>query len=1326
MKMLSKQIYFSIIPFLGLLVLSYFHFDLHSENFNGNCSIDDLVLRYISGCENNNTVTTFADDTFTINVEICYASRPTVGTFDFSNTYIVGGTYSVDVSTLPLADTCVEVWNIPMMATEDVEDIYLTASFSAEPSCSLTKYIGETREQCSLCDTNESQSSYPSCWPSQTVTGVCDESESFAPDIDYPEHTPIRYIKTVLHVFQQEDPDSLGQWKIHPTNPWNFTKADTNFFRSWFSSSGGANDFLQNLCDDTTDFSPHIRDARLQLLNYGIEGVDLFFHPDNQGWGMGSVHCGGGNTGYASTARTKYVTSPSSSNPYYDVLKEDSTEKAFHIFITGGVWVDQPPGDPAIPDDNDCYWLCGGGFTTGMLSCGNSSTSYPYSVLQGTYQVWLSGQGQGTDGTDSGENCSEDYMNSGSDAGMGKGLLGEIFHVLTVDHTSPLQAHVDHDNYYDSCEDTPATSLYNWMDCYQDTRCALTQCQVGRIHRFFEERKPAFERFPDGQGGFTRTLPCESTLEDIVIPNGADITWAGPRTLRSSIIIESGGKLTIKCDVGMPTDASIKVEGGGRLYIDGGSVFNNCENEFWRGITVEGTNSPQFPLSSNGQGLLYVKPGSIIENAANIDIDEGALLYAQGADFINCGSLTFMDYDKFSFSRLLGCTLTRDASFTHFGYWPTQLALLNINRLLVSNCRFETYKPATESNNGVAIHGFSSNFQVENSYISNYHEGIKGSPWPSNPPGTFFIRQCTLANNEIGIASHGCNNIEVQDNTFDKIGDYATTDRHIGLLLEDCTGFEIHGNHFYGGNSNPANRYGIIANDTGAEGNLIERNKFKDLYAANQAEATNNDPLQVFAGLQYLCNENESGNSFDFLIKDAGIAGAQGAANLAAGNTFSYFNSTDGDYKNVSAGGIDYFYFDGAGQKPDNYSNITPIQTTFENTCMDDDHDYPIDLHELEVLLGYLSEIKADYRTLLNLYLSLLNGGYTEPTLINLINNTNAGGANGLQQQLLAASPYLTEEALKAFALRDDIFTAQQISTVLAANPDVLREPSLQAWLYAQFTSTYVDGLLQHQGQQSARTDMEAELAAYLSGFHRSANQLIKHELSDTLGLDYTVYRSWLLEKDSPAAAYERANSYLMQGNTSRAIEVRDSIPLLYPLTAAQTQEHVYYEDLSDIAIAAIQNGTHYTEFPTATVEALEVIANGSEGRSGVMARQILNLFYGYNYEFMPQLLTQNETLHAPVPHFPKPEQATKYQPLSLIPNPAKDRVTIHYSFREEGEMATLMIYDLHGRLVEQLTLAGKSGSTELEVASLERGIYYCTIERAGSEYPTTKLVLTD
>lgn len=1340
MKKLFIPVFYSLIPFLGLLLfLPTLTFIAPIEESSppdkilmettmnepdGICQIDTIVLEDRSLCKGFETLD-HTDDYFWIDVSVWFTDRPVTGNLEISHPDIIGGITSIPVSIIGAVDSF-RFDSIVFQATPAAQDIDLTATFTSTLNCTLTQdSITSTRKQCSVCDGDLFKSSYPNCWPKQNLLDPCTQSINHAPHPDYPELTPIRYIKTIVHVFQREYPDvdSLGKWIPHPTDPMNFTIDDTLLLRSWFEGAGGANDFLQNLCDDPTDGSPHMRDARIRFLNKAEVGVDLFFHPDNRAWGTGKGGCGDDHSqNNYSGARSRYVTNVSTTNPYYNELTSSDVQNAYHVFVTGGTWVpNNLIGHPDIPDSLDCIYLCGSGGTSDMGCTGVHPPNRPTAYIAGSYGAWLASQGLY-------DNCTYD----GTSAGLGKSIMGEIFHVLSVDHISPLQNHINHNNgggvgHIDGCADTPAGSIYNQLDCHHQTRCALTECQIGRMHHFFEQLKPAIERFPDGEGGFTSTPDyCKVTIPDIVIPNGANIVWNGPRTLRTNVIVQDGASLTINCDVGVPTEAGFTVQRGGRLIIDGARIFNNCESEFWRGITVEGTDNPQFPLNSNGQGLLYIKPGSTIENAANVEVDKGALLFAQAADFINCGAVLLTDYDKYSFSRLMGCKFIRDTAFYHYGYWPSQVGLHNVNRMLVSGCDFETVFDPTSINNGVAIQAFSSNFEVRSTSISNFYVGIEGSPWLTNPTGVFSIKQCTLSNNNTAIANHACNNVEIQDNLIQGIGDHIASNSHTGLLLENCTGFEVHDNKFYGGSSNPTNRYGIIATNTGAESNQIELNKFRDLYAANQAEGTNNDPLQPFTGLQYFCNENETGNSFDFLIMDDGIASSQGGLNLSTGNSFSYYNTTDGDFRNVSDVNIDYFHLNTSGQVPMNFYNIAPFQINTSNDCLDDDHDYPINLLELEVLLGHLFGVKEDYRTLLNLYLSLLNGGINESTLVNVINGTNAGGAAGLLQQLVTASPYLTTEVLKTFALRGDIFTEQQISTALIANPDILRNPSFQEWLYTQFSSTFVNNLLQHQGQQTARTNMEAELAGYLSGFHLSANQLIKHELSDTLGLDYTSYRSWLLEKDNPVATYERANSYLMQGNITRATEVRDSIPLLYDLTSAQTQEHDYYEDLSDIAIAAIQSSTHYKEFAPATVQALEVIANGSKGTAGVTAQQILNLFYGYNYQFTPQLLSPGQALNTLTPPANKPKAARKYQPLNLVPNPAKDRVAIHYNFREEGEVATLTIYDLHGRLVEQFPLVGKSGNMELDVAHFERGIYYCIIERAGSEYQTTKLVLID
>jgi hypothetical protein len=614
-------------------------------------------------------------------------------------------------------------------------------------------------------------------------------------------------MKTVLHIFQQEDPDSLGQWKIHPTDPRNFIDTATHLalFSSWFNDSGGANDFLSKLCDDPTDASPHMEDARFRFLNTGTVGVDIFFHPDNRGWGIGAANCPndsinsgeGGNFTYRSDAIKNYITSPSSSNPDYSALIAPETQNAFHVFITGGTWVPEGTGDPSVPDEDDCYYLCGGGFT-GSANCAVSSLQYPSTFIHGAYQIWLSGNDMGgTNGA--GGDCSSDYETSGgTDAAMGRGLIGEIMHVLSLDHISPLQAHRTHPHFYDSCEDTPPNSIYNLMGCDFANRCAFSQCQLGRIQQFFAENQPVFERFPDGQGGFTSIMPCESTEEDIVIPDGANITWAGPRTLRSGVTIESGGTLTVKYDLGMPTDARFTVEGGGKLIIDGAHIYSNCGDSLtWAGISVQGTNNIQFPLSSNGQGLLRILPGSVIEAADTITIDQGALIWAQNSDFVNCGLILFSDYHKHSWSRMTGCNFERKAeSWLYFeaNNWPDQIGIFNLNRLLISGCTFETVTDAQSYfNNGTAINSFESKFEVIGCTISDYKTGISGASWFDNGTGGFSIKQCTLSNNQESMIISSSSNPIINDNVITGIGDFNASSSHIGLLLEESTGFEVTG-----------------------------------------------------------------------------------------------------------------------------------------------------------------------------------------------------------------------------------------------------------------------------------------------------------------------------------------------------------------------------------------------------------------------------------------------------------------------------------------------------------------------------------------------------
>ena len=578
------------------------------------CPIVEVNLTSRGYCDDKGTLD-WTDDQFVGDITVKYLNRPETGKLIVSGKYLPQP-LEVDVDNLSGEDYVFSA--VLLEATRRETWLSLSASFSALENCKFTnRRAGRTREQCSVCPgpRGTTGGSYPKCWPPEEAENLCEQSINHAPDPDFPELTPIRYMQAIVHVFQKEHPDSLGQWVRHPDDPGNFTAEHIDIIQSWFDDPKGANGLLSNLCDDPTDGSPHMTDARVRLLNTGTIGKDVFFHPDNKGWGIGFSGCKPGGYQYWYKVDDNYLKAPDPAHPDYKALIAPETQHAFHIFITGGKWMAEPPGDPRIPDENDCYWPCGGGLTSSTGCQHGHVPDYPAQALFGTYNIWKHGNMPGE------QTCEVDYP--GSDAGLGGNLLGEIFHVLSLDHISPLQAHKKHADGGDGCADTPWKSDYNRMGCNFKQRCALTQCQIGRMHHFFAALAPDFERFPDGNGGFSiDPVYCSVTEEELIIPPGADIVWSGPRLLRSDLVVSPGSRLTIQCDLSLPATSTITVAAGGELILEGAKLYTDCSS------------SPVESLQIGGNVVL--KPGSILENIADVKLEGGAIT-ASNTTFVNCG-----------------------------------------------------------------------------------------------------------------------------------------------------------------------------------------------------------------------------------------------------------------------------------------------------------------------------------------------------------------------------------------------------------------------------------------------------------------------------------------------------------------------------------------------------------------------------------------------------------------------------------------------------------------------------------------------------------------
>ncbi len=1321
------------------------------------CAITNITTSNISPCNNGGTNDIPEDDYFTADVTVTYSDRPA-----FAKLILTGrGTAEAGYSSLgPTSHTFSSVQM--RAAAEPNRPIYLKAYFSTDPSCSFTKTnAGTAPVFCSteappLCPIDgQHNSTYPVCWPPEGPNQpTCENSLSYAPDPVHPEQTTLKYVRTVVHIFQKED----------PADPGNFTMADIDIIKSWFDGPGGINDFLGNLCPAPDDYSPDISDSRIRLLNTGTPDVDVFFYPDNRGWGTSYYVpvCNNGQTCLENGSpdfcdpntatnccfkdlsltqiRNLYVTgggsgwSPNLTQAQISALSSDDIRNAYHVFVTGGRWRDCNGNNVPDPEGIDSYNLGRGGYTdNSSLNCVNGEPPpTPMALFYGLYNYYLSNPSQA--------------------GGLGVGFTGELYHVMGVDHIGPLRAHKIHVNGDDGCEDTPwgassgSGSSTNVLSCDfsgdPGTKCALTQCQLGKIHYFFEKLNPAVQRFPvgpgphvpvgDGQYGLVGN--CDINMQDIVIGNNVTEDWDYARRLRSNVVVQSGGRLYIRCRVGMPEGATITVEPGGRLYLYG-EAYNNCDGQRWQGVVVEGNSGlPQTLSPSANQGYFRMFSGSIIEGAnTSIRIESGGTVLAIGANIRNSGGMLFEPYSFPQKGWFSGCDFTCDGNIYDFGGDPYKHAELHaVNNVRFGGCNFSVSNvPAGQLSNMAGIVADGSMFRVTSgSTFRGFDTGIHAAGQFS-PMNAFTVTGCTFSNNQTGIFALGMQNFTVTKNTFEVGGSDFQTNSPCGLMMDNCTGYTVEENTFYGQNNTATERFGIVTEDSGDDANLISGNKFDYLEIANIAQGDNRGVLQ---GLQYHCNTNGGYNPRDFYVpggfKQQGIHVNQGNG-LAAMNTFSHFGTyIDGDFRN-EVGVIAYNHKNDPAHEPNPNTppgtggiNKTNVQN--ENTCPSDAPpcDFPCEFTAVEWQQheSDFNTAKSNWQTEKASLLSLIDGGDTG-TLLDQINGASSLNAGEVVETLVNHSPWLSTQTLTATINKKQVLTENAVVQILNANSDGLREQEVRSLVQSSFSQTVADGILANTETQTARTAQEILVGQYRSDMLRTADLLIEDILKDTTQVDVPLLRTWLANKQSLEADYAIVASYLSEGDFVTASQKLDAIPQTYALDAGGVTEHGYFADLSDLWQGAHANGKTMAELDQAGISAVQYIADNSDRRAGAMAQGIINTWYGGHYRVVPILggWGGQQGLVAP-PTGNSALPAANY--LSVSPNPARGSVYFHWNLPDGMENATISITDLQGKLLEVIEVTGQKGKMEWSVERLEHGIYIFHVKLPNGNSQTSKLAI--
>lgn len=157
-------------------------------------------------------------------------------------------------------------------------------------------------------------------------------------------------------------------------------------------------------------------------------------------------------------------------------------------------------------------------------------------------------------------------------------LIHEVCHSLGLKHdfqNVPAGINVQSpqcDEFSDNgCPDYKTSN--NYMDYTEPyyNRTALSEDQIAKIHYCLMGNQGSID------ADVVQDYCQYNASQSMTIGSGQNIVWAGGKNLLGDLNINSGGSLTVKCNVSVPFGGKVKVNSGGKLIIQtNGNFLNSC------------------------------------------------------------------------------------------------------------------------------------------------------------------------------------------------------------------------------------------------------------------------------------------------------------------------------------------------------------------------------------------------------------------------------------------------------------------------------------------------------------------------------------------------------------------------------------------------------------------------------------------------------------------------------------------------------------------------------------------------------------------------------
>jgi len=331
-----------------------------------------------------------------------------------------------------------------------------------------------------------------------------------------------------------------------------------------------------------------------------------------------------------------------------------------------------------------------------------------------------------------------------------------------------------------------------------------------------------------------------------------------------------------------------------------------------------------------------------------------------------------------------------------------------------------------------------------------------------------------------------------------------------------------------------------------------------------------------------------------------------------------------------------------------------------------------------------------------------------------------------IYQDLLSASPYLSDSVIKSSIEKEEVLPNAMIRDIMVANPQSAKSEDLLNTVDQRAESMpdsmWVEILLGID-TVGAMERMVDDLSGWIQRhdlYFQALTDLFNKDTTNLWSADSLV--SLYLSDTRLSSKYLLVNHYLDMFDYSSANNILDNIPYDFALTQPQFETYSKMIELVSILPHLYNDTSGYIIPDSSQSVILEDLATLDHDIPGAWARNIL---IGSGLMTYEEPLFCGSTL--------KSSRKEKYHPtrshsieseFKVFPNPASDFIIVEYKNNSDKNEGLIRILDLEGRLLKSHPLKKKENQQIIPVIDLITGTYIVQFVSNRSSKGSQKVVI--